>query len=418
MHKRCGAFVIMGIAVMAGAVRAADDAEAIADRYVAAMERKGYSFLTKEELARRHEVVAADVAKWQHAPLGEAERAAVLEGVDRCIDRLYTGKAGARSAGNGFGSGDEEWMYLNDRDFFQTFRYHLWAGLSQAPLTPEEQKRRDAQREWMRSYLKNLPGRGPQEVPPRAGMTASEVRPWALAELEKDFADPLHPLHEALPEAGFSKLQERFKSFSNGIAADLHDMEVAGLTARFVDHADAAARYGRTYTGKLPFDDAVVDLWGNGPMLCFESNALFRGSHANVAAGSVYDVVRCDGIGGTDRTFAGAEAFATKEGRGDVTLADDALVGLRGAKLALLPVKSWFDADDWTTEELRGAIKDAGKERLSVKGVPSMNGRHKADRSQGEFFAVVQTKEGRIAVIYVSGYEFGVGLWCRARAAE
>jgi hypothetical protein len=206
---------MLGIAIMAGTLRAADDAGAIADRYVAAMERKGYSFVTKEELSRRHEVVAADVTKWLHAPLADTQRTAVLEG-----------------------------------------------------------------------------------------------------------------------------------------------------------------------------------------------------------AGSLYDVVRCTEMPGTDRTFAAAQALAAKEGRGDVALDGDALVGLRGATLALLPVKNWFDADDWTTDELRGAIKDAGKERLSVKGVPSMNGRHKTDRSQGEIFAVVQTKEGRIAVLYVSGYEFGLGFWCRARAAK
>ena len=54
-------------------------------------------------------------------------------------------------------------------------------------------------------------------------------------------------------------------------------MEVFALTSRFILQPDPAARFGYAYTGKLPFDDAVVDLVGNAPSPCFASNADFRG---------------------------------------------------------------------------------------------------------------------------------------------
>ena len=419
MVKRCCVILTLGVISMAGAVRAAEgeDARAIADQYVAAMEGKGYSFLTKEELARRREVVTGWVEKWLKRPLTGEGRAAVMAGVGRCVERLYPETAGKVAYGNGFGSGGEEWAYLNDRDRFLTFGYHLWAGLQAmtGELTPEEGKRQEAQRAWMRGYLQGLKDRGEQEPRPSEGVQAKDVRAWALAKLEEDFGDPLSTLYGALPEAGFVKLQKRFKAFTNGLASDLHDMEVAGLTSRFPEHDDAAGRYGRVYVGKLPFEDTVVDLWGNGPTLHFESNAVFRGSMGNVSVGSLYDVVRCVEVAGTGKDVAGVEALAAKEGRGELTLDGTELVAVRGAKVAVLPVKTWFEADKLTVEELRGVVKEGGKERLSVKGLPSMNGAHRLNRSEGEFFAVVETKEGRVAVVYLSSLEFGLGLWCRAR---
>jgi hypothetical protein len=99
----------------------------------------------------------------------------------------------------------------------------------------------------MRRYLTNLSSRGTNESPPREGMRGDEVRPWALAELEKAFADPIHPLSEPMPDDGFAKLQDRFKQFSNGIREDFHDMEVAALTSRIISHKDPAGRYGYAY---------------------------------------------------------------------------------------------------------------------------------------------------------------------------
>ncbi|HVS73404.1 MAG TPA: hypothetical protein VHQ47_19410 [Phycisphaerae bacterium] len=411
------------VAGMPAIVRAQtiEDARLISARYVAAMNRKGYSFLTNDELDRRRAVVAADAATWLKKPLGEPERAAVLEGVDRCIDRLYTSSAGKVNYGNGFGSGGEEWMYLNDRDYFLTFRYHLWAALSRGEPTPEEAKRRAAQHAWMRDYLKSLPDRGIQEPVPREGMQPSDVRAWALAELEKDFADPLDPLFDPLPEDGFAKLQARFKQFSNGLASDMHDMEVAGLTSRFVDREDPSGRYGRVYAGKLPFQDTVIDLWGDGPSLYFESNAEYRGNHGTIGEHMAFDVVRCAEMRPAEARLSGEalEAWLAKQGRGELTLVGADLTAVRGAKLAVLPVKNWFEADQWTVEELRGAIHDAGTTQLSIKGLPPMNGVHRIDRSEGELFAVVENKEGRVAVACVHNFEFNTAmLWCRIRPVE
>lgn len=414
----------MCVAALAGSANAQveRDAAVIADRYLAAMQRKGYAFLSKEELASRRDQVAALVAKHARQPLDERTRVAMLDGIERCIDRLYSAPAGKVYYGNGFGSGGEEWMYLNDRDYFLTFQYHLWVGLMRQPLAPADAQRRDTQRQWMRQYLTNLPYRGIHETPPREGMRNDEVRPWALAELEKAFADPIHLLSEPMPDEGFAKLQDRFKQFSNGICADFHDMEVAALTSRFISRKDPAADHGYAYSGKLPFDDTVVGLWGNAPHLCFASNADFRGDHGSLGTTVAYDVIRCIPMYREPMPPPGSPAldkWLTKERRGELALDDSTLLAVRGAKIAELQVKNWFDADKLTDAQLRATIGNSRRDRISIKRLPPGNGQHRGDRSEGEFFIVVQSREGRFAVINLYNYEFKqLMFWCRPRAAK
>ena len=425
MRSLVAAVVVLLLGTMAVGAEPANaqverDAAAIADRYLAAMGRKGYGFLPKEELGRRREVVAAFVVKWERGPLDEGTRGAMLEGIDRCLDRLYSKPAGQVDYSNGFGSGGEEWVYLNDRDYFLTFQYHLWFGLTHPQLAAAEVERRDQQRQWMRKYLTELPFRGMHETPPREGMRNEDVRPWALAELEKDFADPMHLLSEPMSDERFGKLQK--KGYSNGIWEDFHGMEVAGLTSRFPWKKDPAGRYGYAYSGKLPFDDTVVDLWGNGPSLCFASNADIRGHHGGVSSSAVFDVMRCIEMQAHPAPAAGSSAMETwlaKEGRGELGLDDATLVAVRGAKMAELAVKNWFEADKLSEEQLRKVIRDGGGERISVKRLPRANGMHRGDRSEGEFFMVVQSREGRLAVVNLFNYEFKmVSLWCRPRAVD
>ena len=48
-----------------------------------------------------------------------------------------------------------------------------------------------------------------------------------------------------------------------------------------------------------------------------------------------------------------------------------------------------------------------------------MNGPSRGDRSQGEFFVAVQTRENRLAVINLHNFEFGqLMFWCRPRAKK
>lgn len=71
-----------------------------------------------------------------------------------------------------------------------------------------------------------------------------------------------------------------------------------------------------------------------------------------------------------------------------------------------------------TDEQLRKAIRDHGHDRISIAELPPMNGPHGTDRSEGEFFIVVQTVEDRLAVINLHNYEFfELMFWCRPRAA-
>jgi hypothetical protein len=418
MYSQRWLLIFIGAVTLAGSANTQieQDAAVIADCYLAAMQRKGYRFLSKDELLHRRNQIATFTAKHLVRRLDESTRASMLEGVDRCVDRLYTQPAGKIHYGNGFGSGGEEWMYLNDRDYFLTLQYHLWVGLTRPSLSPMDVRRRDMQRQWMRQYLSNLPTRGLQEPVPREGMRSNEVRGWVMAELEKAFSDPIHLLSEPMPDNGFVKLQNRFKRFSNGLASDFHDMEVAALTSRVVSKEDPSGRYGYRYSGGLPFDDTVVSIWGNGPSLHFASNADFRGNHGGLSQSCVYDVVRCVEM----RAPAGTvmETWLAREGRGELTLDGSILLAVRGAKMANLPVNSWFDADELSESQLSAAIRKDGRDQISVSRLPRMNGPHRGDRSEGEFFIVVQNRERRLAVINLYAHEFGLMFWCRPRATD
>jgi hypothetical protein len=424
MNRRHWIIKLVLVALLAGPAIAhfEQDAATIADRYLAAMQRKGYAFLSRDELLRRRDLIAAFAVKHLRQPLERTTRFAILDGIDRCIDRLYASPAGVVYYGNGFGSGGEEWMYLNDRDYFLTFQYHLWVGLTRRPLAPADVQRRETQHNWMRQYLTNLPYRGIHETPPREGMRNEEVRPWAMAELEKAFVDPMHLLAEPLPDAGFAKLQDRFKRFSNGIVADFHDMEVAALTSRLICRKDPEGRYGRTYTGQHPFNDTVVDLWGNGPSLHFASNADFRGKYGGLSGSAVYDVVRCGGMRPDPPTAPGSaamDAWLAGEGRGDLTLDGSTLTAVRGARIATLAVKNWLEVDKLSDDQLRAVIRSGGRGGISIRGLPPMNGPHRGDRSEGEFFIVVQTGDNRLAVVNLHNYEFGqLMFWCRPRKSK
>lgn len=53
-----------------------------------------------------------------------------------------------------------------------------------------------------------------------------------------------------------------------------------------------------------------------------------------------------------------------------------------------------------------------------VARLPRMNGPHRGDRSEGEFFIVVQNREGRLAVVNLHNLEFGLAFWCRPREVK
>jgi hypothetical protein len=156
--------------------------------------------------------------------------------------------------------------------------------------------------------------------------------------------------------------------------------------------------------------------------LCFASNADFRGHHGGLSASVAYDVIRCIEMRAEPvRAPAGAamEAWLAKEGRGELTLDGSILLAVRGAKIANLPVRNWFDADKLSEDQLHTAIREDGRDQISVKGLPTMNGPHRGDRSEGELFIVVQNRERRLAVINLHNYGLHqVMFWCRPRTTK
>lgn len=399
---------------------ATTDAAVLADEFHKVMTQKGYSFLSSPEMRRRRDEIEAFVSRHLHRTLDANERKQIQKGIRRCIDRLYSTPAGKVYYGNGFGSGGEEWMYLCDRDLYQTFQYHLWIALTQKARTADEIRRRDEQQQWMRDHVTNMPFRGRQESVPVKGMQPGDVRPWVLDQLNQAFRDPLHLLSLPMPDSAFTKLQERFKEINNGMVSTFRDMQVAALTSRFPAQESSKGRYGHVYPGTSPFAEPVVKLGGNAPHLCFASNADFFGHHGWLSynRNAVYDVVRCrEMIPEHDHKPDSKEMaeWLNEEQRGELAC-DRGIVAVRGSVIAKLDVQNWFEADKLTDDQLAEIIRQHGKKKINDYSLPPVNGLHKGDRSEGEFFMVVQNPEGRLVVVNFHNDEFDtVSFWCRPR---
>ena len=92
MYSQRWLLVLMCVVALSGSAsaRVEQDAAIIADRYLTAMQRKGYAFLSQDELLRRRDQIASFTTRHLGQGLDEPTRASILEGIDRCIDRLYT----------------------------------------------------------------------------------------------------------------------------------------------------------------------------------------------------------------------------------------------------------------------------------------------------------------------------------------
>jgi hypothetical protein len=156
--------------------------------------------------------------------------------------------------------------------------------------------------------------------------------------------------------------------------------------------------------------------------LRFASNADFCGNYGILEPSVSYDVIRCIIIRpASDPAPAtpAPDAPLAIELRGELTVDDSTLVAVRGAIIAELPVKTWIDADKISDDQLSAIIRNGRTMRISIKDLPAVNGLHRGDRSEGEFFVVVQSRENRLAVICLASHERGkLFFWCRPRPAS
>lgn len=386
-------------------------ANAIADRFISAMQNRNYSFLVEDKLESLRKEIYDFTAKYQPTQMSPARQEAFLAFIDRYVSDYFLNRPNCPD--------DPEGAYLKFRDQINTFKWKLWLALIRTPHSPEQLKQRQIQHDWLREFIAKVPIR-PGDWRP-AGVSPNGVRKWALANLEQELADPLSLLFDPMTNSQFEVFKQWMKrSAANGISHTVTNIPARAIGARAHNHADVEKAYSYPFDIELPFKDEVRSVWGGGggagTHLAFASNAQFRGRDVFLDSHGyrqVFDIVR--GIlrlphevrdGTTDKLIAD---WAQKQNKGDIDYNDmtASLLALRGAKVAELKVANWFEADRVSNAELYKLITEYGRTSISVKQLPPMNGPRRVGVNEPRFFIVVQNSAGQLAVIDLRAREFG-----------
>jgi len=398
----------------------------IADRFVEAMQRRNYTFLTEDKLESLRKEICEFAAKYQPIKLSLSDQEVLLCAIDQYV-RDYFLNRGLDYPGDFLPNYDMEGAYLKFGDCVNTFKWKLWLALIRKPLTAEQLKKRQIQHDWLREFIAGVAIRpadwGPKGVAPRG------IRRWALTHIEDQFANPLSLLCEPMTEKQFEVFKQLMKrSAVNGLSYTVTSIPVRVLGARAHGHADVERAYSYPFDIELPFEDKVRSIWGGGdgagPHLAFASNAQFRGFDVFLGSHSVFDIV--SGLWRVEPTVRDASLntlitqWVREQDKGDIAYNDNSasLIVLRGAKMAELNVSNWFEADRLSNADLRKLIEGKGQTVISVKRLPPMNGPRQVGVNEPRFFIVVQNRDGRLAVMDLRSREFGqINLVSRLRGA-
>jgi len=390
-------------------------ADEIAARFADGLRKGRYSFLTAERIDSLQHEVRDFAARYATGQMPEAARKALLDAIDTYVPEYFPAKDGP-------GTGVMESSYVEFPDQVKTFQWKLWLALTQPALTPEDARRRDAQRSWMRDFINRLPEDA--RVLDIKRMKPGGLRAEAIARLETFLRDPLCPLSLVMTDAEF----ETFRKSVAG-AGELPEpgsavptFAYAALFARVPWKDDPAKPRGGAFEGELPFNDEVVESYANGYETClvFASNSVFRGRQSllvsdagkprcilDVATNQTYDFwVRGEYAKNLWPKELSAEEpgspnwtkWIDEKGVGDMCYWQDKnlLIAARGARVARLEVADWVAADRLSDGELRDLIARSGAGTLSIRDFPQWP---YGGNPAPPFYVAVLTRENRLAVV-------------------
>ena len=320
-------------------------AEAVADRVAAAMTLQGLPFLSIEDVESLRVEIRDFVAASGPKELPEGRQLALLGAIEPFIAEHFP-------------KSNPDKTYVEYRDQVGTLKWVLWLALTRKELGHEELEKRDEQREWMRDYINGLADH------PQFGTRAEE-----LAKLERFLADPLFPPFQApMTDAQFAAFKQPFERRAS------HAGNACGQLILRAFHA--VCPLDQWVRKELPFGDRVRGFLISNTrfILTFESTAALtpRGGTIQGLGGrkdTLFDLTRlsvmpCPAGPGE----ASLEKWLREADKGDLAYDEKAkaLLALRGAKIALLDVGTWFAADALSDAQLRERLAQHGTTRIPV----------------------------------------------------
>ena len=182
-------------------------ANAVSDRFGADIKKRKLPFVTPEILAALQAELRDYSAPRATRPPAGADRAKVLQALDEFVRQRF-----------------DRHSYTWFRDRFDALKWSLWAAGDRPELTADELRLRNAQREWMREYVRGLPPN--QHLP----IAPAEQREAALEELERDvFGNPLHPFfHDPMSPAEFEKFKTGVAGWERAVPPNPPTMTTSG----------------------------------------------------------------------------------------------------------------------------------------------------------------------------------------------
>jgi hypothetical protein len=406
---------------------AAGDAEvagAVAGHFVDTLRQRQYPFLDEAVLRPLHAEIEEFVARFHPARMSPAQQRSLMSAIDRYVPELFLHRR-RDPEGDYWARCDAEGAYRKFRDLVNTFKWQLWRALTRDRLTAEQSTRLRSQHGWLRRFVAGVQARPGDGLPP--AVTPEDVHAWASERLERMLTDPLGLLCDPMTDPQFEVFKQLMhRSAGNGLITVVADVPVRALGARAHISTNVEGAYAYPFDITLPFDDEVTSIHGGGegggPHLVFASNARFRGPKVYLDSRNrpIFDMK--DGVCGVPEgrspSSKGFLARWQKEQKvGDLAYDDSAgtIVAIRGARMAVLSVKNWFEADRVTDAELRRLVFSRGVTSISVEKLPPVNGTRRVGQSDPRFFVVLQTGDNHLAVLDLRSREFGLCFVSRLR---
>jgi len=351
-------------------------------------------------------------------------RTAILKSLETYFQYLNRFYPEGYRAGN---SPQRDKVFLNLPVEIRTLQWKLFMAIRRRPLDAAAQVRLEAQRAWMRQYVRSLPE---VKKPRPAGHSRDDV----LAKLETKFANLFSPVfHEPLDDEQFAAFQKETLKYTQRSGKSAAERELLHVVPHLV-WADFTARWPKG-AGTVPHPE--LGTWNERPEgwggtndvihLQYPKTAAFRGGRNTVSGYREHQHVidlndsppgirSLSGMPGGSASLEKIDKWFDGQDRGEIMFdaQQKRLIGVRGTRLAALGTHRWVASDRRPTSELIAVLEKDGSRfwPLPEPIETTVDGESKYDT-----MVAAQTRDGTIYVVHVLEHGFA-GLTFHARRRD